>query len=104
MPSNGLNTFKLNFRIVGRRRAFQLEDKDYEHVDIEWTHTSGEILDTKIIPVTHPPDEEYRTVAAGKRRIIKDMVTVPAGTQDCEIVKMMEAKREPLARSLGVEV
>jgi hypothetical protein len=100
---------KLNYKIIGRRRL-ENDQFDMEYVDVEWTHTGGDFIDTIDLPTNHPsihpsmPSEiVYHTQRASPRKVVKDQVTVRPGTPDSVIMQMLEEKRAALAANLGVE-
>lgn len=95
--------FKLNYKIVGRERPEGQTHTNIEHVFVQWRHADGPIQDTKIVPVSHPPDIKYETVSAGEREIVEDCISVPVGTPDSTVAMMCDEKRAKLAKALGIE-
>ncbi len=94
---------KLNYRLLPGRRTLENDELGLECIDVEWTHTDGPVEDHHTIPMTHPPDIQYKTELCGKRVVIKDQVTVKQGTPDSIVMQILEEKRERLAKCLGVE-
>lgn len=72
---------KLTYKIVGRRP----QDPEIEMVDVEWSHSTAKIV----------PD--------GRSFPIKDQINVPPGTSDEFVARVLEGKRDRLAKNLGVD-
>jgi len=102
--------FNLNYEIVGRRRLSGDNPKGLECVDVVWKAKGLKHQHTELVPVNHPPRGpggppiEYRETPVGDPvEEIKDCITCEAGTLDHMIMAQLEAKRERLAETLGIE-
>jgi hypothetical protein len=96
---------KLNYKIVGRKKAEGAGAAAMPHdiASIEWRHADGPITTVKTIPITHPPEIEYKDVPDQVLDVIHDEVSVPQGAPDSIVMQICEEKRAKLAQTLGVD-
>lgn len=111
---------KLKYEIKGKRKI-EGDMFNMEYVDVEWSREDGQgFKDTQLVPTTVMKEEEivlkdgstsvnltpvqtYEERPAGTRKVIKDQITVVAGTKDSIIMQMIEEKRESIEKAFGLD-
>jgi hypothetical protein len=117
-------TFKLNYKILGRRlidtsmaaigkNAASMGVHDafapLEAVDVEWTHTDGPfpqhklMMERRVDPATGELVDIPVKINLPAIPVIKDQINVRVNSPDSLVMQMCEEKRERLAFSLGIE-
>lgn len=83
------------------RRKIEGDELGLDHIDVEWTCDNGSFPpDTKTIPISHPPNIEYKTVVDNQRDVIKDQLSVSPNVSDTTVALMLDEKRVNLSKTL----
>jgi hypothetical protein len=111
----------LKFEIIGGPRTPHHEGSkvvDTELYDVEWRRVDGKGFEDHVLlpdehPVVHPlmaearggrTDIKHKKVKVGEREVVKDTISVPAGSAKSVVMQMCEEKKDKLAETFGLKV
>src|SRR4051812_31519702 len=101
--------YKLNWQVdrdeAGAfiRRSIDRDSFHLSYIDINWLYDGDFPEDYVYVPDSHPPEIRYKKVSVGRRKIIRDQISVKAETPDSTIAMILDEKRLILAKTLNIE-